>query len=130
MSTIDENLVAIASEFTAWRDKFRSINGLYSRSAAIASQLLNRQVTEFEVATIELAKAQAESALAPTDGSYIRAAVLCAIAARYSDVKNRDHFGATATAEMLDDLEQLVSPQDIAAKFAPSNFEDVSDAPR
>ena len=129
MTTIDENLAAVATEYTAMRDKWRSINGLYSRSAAIASQLLGRQVSEFEVATIELAKAQAESALAPMDGSYIRAAVLCAIVARYSAVPNRDHFGATATAELLDDLEQLVSPQDLAAKFAPSKLEDLTRDP-
>lgn len=128
--TIDESIAAVATEFTTLRDRYRTINGLYSRAAAIASQLMGRQISEFDIATIELAMAQAQAALAPGDrGSFTRAAVLSCIAARYAALPSRDHYGATATAEMLDDLEQIVSPQDLAAKFAPSNLEDKTNAP-
>ena len=120
--TIEDHLGQIATNYSEQRDKYKSIPGLYTRAAVIASQTLGRQISEYEVAIVEMAMAQAQIALAPHDLiAYTRLSVLASIAAKYTNQPPRDNFGPTNVADLIAGLDEIASAKAMAQKLGPLN---------
>lgn len=119
MLTIETLIAETGRDYSALRDKYKGAGALYARAAAIASQSLNREVREYEIAMIELAMSQAKIALQPTERmEYTRAATLLSIAARYAGERS-SHFAPTNMAEVVDEMEEQLSAQIMAQKLRP-----------
>ena len=121
-TTIEDHLGQIATTYSAQRDKYKSIPGLYTRAAVIASQTLGRQISEHEIAIVEMAMAQAQIALAPHDhDGYSRLAVIASIAAKYTNQPPKDHFGETNVADLMGELAEIASAKAMAQKLGPAS---------
>jgi hypothetical protein len=122
MQTIEDHLGQIATTYSAQRDKYKSIPGLYTRAAVIASQTLGRQISEHEIAMIEMAMTQAQIALAPHDhDGYSRLAVIASIASKYANAPPKDNYGLANKADLISELEEIASARAMASKLGPAS---------
>jgi len=120
--TIEDHLGQIATNYSEQRDKYKSIPGLYTRAAVIASQTLGRQISEHEIAIVEIAMSQAQIALAPHDLiAYTRLSVLASIAAKYANAPPKDNYGPANKADLIGELEEIASAKAWAQKLGPLN---------
>jgi len=119
-ATIEEHLAHIAQVYSHHRDKYKSVPGLYTRAAVIASQTFGRKVSEYEIAMTEIAMCQAQIALDPSDTeTYTRLSVLASIAAKYVNQPPKDHFGETNVADLMGELAEIASAKAMAQKLGP-----------
>lgn len=121
-ATIEEHLAHIATVYAGQRDKYKTIPGLYTRAAVIASQTFGRQVSEYEIAMTEMAMTQAQIALDPSDTeAYTRLSVIASIAAKYVNQPPKDHFGETNVADLMGELAEIASAKAMAQKLGPAS---------
>lgn len=121
-ATIEEHLAHIATVYAGQRDKYKTIPGLYTRAAVIASQTFGRQISEYEIAMTEMAMTQAQIALDPSDTeAYTRLSVIASIAAKYVNQPPKDHFGETNVADLMGELAEIASAKAMAQKLGPAS---------
>lgn len=121
-ATIEEHLAHIATVYAGQRDKYKTIPGLYTRAAVIASQTFGRQISEYEIAMTEMAMTQAQIALDPSDTeAYTRLSVIASIAAKYVNQPPKDHFGETNVADLMGELAEIASAKAMASKLGPAS---------
>lgn len=108
---IEEVLAGAANNISRTREVYGNIDILYYRAAIAASQKLNLQLNEYQVAQIQLAFEEAKVSLKMVDDdTYIKMASLSALAGSFSR-KNLDE-------KFLSDVEDTLI-KEMAVKLAP-----------
>ena len=109
---IEEVLAGAANQISRTRENYGNIDILYYRAAEAASQKLNIQLNEYQIAQIQLAFEEAKvSVKMVDDDTYVKMASLSALAGSFSRKNSDDKFLSNVEDTLIKEMAAKLAPE-------------------